>query len=227
MIPLGAGIGFALGLAGGLHCAGMCGPIVLAMDAPVGGVGARRRLLLHAAYHAGRVVTYALLGLAAGALGGVVSWLARWESAAALVSGVLMLATAIFMAGALRRPQLVQIGPAAWLTRGAAGMMQSPSPLRKLWMGLMMGWLPCGMVYAALLAAASTAGAIEGAVLMAEFGVATSLPLLAIGLASTALGAPVRRWSPKLAPLAIALLGAVLIWRGLNSAGVAPHVHHH
>jgi hypothetical protein len=227
MIPLGAGIGFALGLAGGLHCAGMCGPIVLAMDVPVRGVGAGRRLRLHAAYHAGRIATYSLLGLAAGSLGGAASSLARWESMAALVSGILMLVTAILMVGAWRRPDLVQIGPASWLTRGAGKLIQSPSPLRKLWMGLMMGWLPCGMVYAALLAAASTAGAIEGALLMAAFGVATSLPLLAIGLASTALGASVRRWSPKLAPLAIAVLGAILIWRGLNSAGVAPHVHHH
>ncbi|MDX1980009.1 MAG: sulfite exporter TauE/SafE family protein [Bryobacteraceae bacterium] len=230
MIENAAGIGFALGLAGSLHCASMCGPIVLAVGMPVSGASRLRRLLLHGAYHLGRVATYALLGMAAGWLGSGVSMLgglARLENAAALVSGGLMVITALVMVGSLRRPGLVEIGPAPWLTRASARLLQSVSPLRKAGLGLMMGLLPCGMVYAALLGAAASANALDGAVMMAAFGAATALPLLGIGLVSSALGGTLRKWSPKLTPAAIAVLGVILIWRGLNPPEVAAHVHHH
>lgn len=153
--------------------------------------------------------------------------LALWRNTAALVAGVLMVLAGVVMFGVFRRPALVQIEERNWLSRTAGRMLLSTSVGVKLGTGMLLGLLPCGLVYAALLKAMGTGGWAGGALTMAGFGVATSLPLLGMGLVS---GVWMRKHAAlgmKLTAVAVVLMGAMLVWRGLYPVTVACQLHPH
>ena len=135
---------FGLSLVASLHCAQMCGPIVLTFSL----MEPDRWSCL--SYNAGRILTYSLMGGIAGLIGqgfGSLGRLAGIEEASALACGILMVIGGLVMFGALRRPGLVQIAPVK-----AAGKLLSHRGLRaKFGLGALMGLLPCGLIYAALL----------------------------------------------------------------------------
>jgi sulfite exporter TauE/SafE len=200
---------FGLSLVASLHCAQMCGPIVLSFSLMDSGRGSSL------AYNAGRIVTYSTLGAFAGLIGqgfGSLGRLAGIEEASSLGSGVLMVVAGLMMFGALRRPELVQIGP----VRRAGKLLRRPGLAAKFGVGTLLGLLPCGLIYAALLKSMSAGSAIGGAANMLVFGLGTAVPLVALG----AFSATFLRWFGKhSAPLAasgVTLLGAVLVWRGIK-----------
>ncbi len=225
------GAGFALGLASSLHCIGMCGPIVAAMSLPLAARGKLARLAAHGAYHLGRTTTYILLGAVAGWAGASVAAagrLAGLERGAALAGGAVLLTIGLILLTRRGRSLLVQLevrAPARGATRAAARLLASRSPLPKGAMGLALGFLPCGMVYVALVKAAEAASALGGGATMAGFGAGTAVGLLALGAASALLPAAPRRWSRPAAAWATVILGAVLLWRGLGPmhASVGAH----
>src|SRR5690349_5956188 len=97
---------FGLSLVASLHCAQMCGPIVLS----IGFIDPRKRSCV--AYNAGRILTYSALGAIAGFIGGAFGSLGRLagiEEASALACGILLVIAGLVMFGALRKPRLVQI----------------------------------------------------------------------------------------------------------------------
>lgn len=222
-----AALNFSLGLAGSLHCVSMCGPIVLSWS-----ISGSNRPTSHFLYHGGRILTYGLLGAAAGWLGHAMSLLgsfARFQNAAAVIAGILMVVAGLLLAGALRKPELVQIAPVAGLTRRAARLLNDPAWTSRLRMGLLLGFLPCGLVYAALLKAMAPANAWDGALTMMLFGLGTAGPLLGLGLFSTVFSRRISKWGVPLTAVAVALMGVALIVRGLMPMSVTPagHVHHH
>src|SRR6185295_5836437 len=100
--------------------------------------------------------------------------------------------------GAVPSQVLVQIdrtGFSRFFSRTMGKLMVSPSPLSKLTLGLILGFLPCGLLYAALLKAVSAGSFAGGAVSMMAFGLGTAGALLAIGLFSSVLSLRLRRWS--------------------------------
>ena len=209
-VPLG------FGLVSSLHCTQMCGPIVLAYS-----MANRGSAVSHLCYNLGRIATYSLLGAAAGAAGGAVGLLGRLagvERTATLVAGALMVVAAALMSGMLPKSGLIAIdrfGPSRFFSRITSTLMMSSRPASKLVLGLLMGFLPCGLLYAALLQAASTGNAAAGALAMACFGAGTALALLAIGVFSTAIGARLGRWTGVLTTLSVFLMGVLLLWRGI------------
>ena len=206
---------FGLGVVSSLHCAQMCGPIVLSysMDGRSGASG-------HLCYNVGRIATYAILGAAAGAAGqamGLMGQLAGIQQTAAIVSGILMIVAGLFMTGAVPVQKLVSIdrtGVSALFSRTIGRLLLAKGALSKLALGLAMGLLPCGLLYAALLKAAATGAALNGAVSMAAFGVGTAGSLLALGLFSSAVGLRMGRWSNAIASVSVMVIGAMLVWRG-------------
>jgi hypothetical protein len=220
-------LGFALGIAGGMHCAQMCGPLAIAVTAPLHATPAPIRTLAVGAYHAGRILTYTGLGATAGLLGRSITELAMWKSTAAVVAGILMVFAGVVMFGIFRRPALVQIEERGWLSRTAGRMLLTASVPGKLGTGMLLGLLPCGLIYAALLKAMGSGDWLAGGATMVGFGIATSLPLLGMGLVS---GVWMRKHAAlgmKLTAIAIVLMGAMLVWRGLNPVTVACHLHPH
>lgn len=223
---------FALGLVSSIHCVQMCGPIVLSYSLPLAGGAAPRAELAwaHFWYNLGRVTTYTVLGGLAGAAGGAIGLTARLAGIAhggRIAAGVAMIAAGIYLTGFVRRSDLIRIdspGIAARLARAGKRFMLSIRPTSKFRLGLVLGFLPCGLVYAALLKAVDAGSALGGATTMLAFGSGTSLALGATGLASTSFGWRLGRWSNALAGAGIVFAGALLIWMGLGPAG---HVHHH
>ncbi|MDX2152354.1 MAG: sulfite exporter TauE/SafE family protein [Bryobacteraceae bacterium] len=218
-----------LGVVSSLHCAGMCGPIVLAYTLPI---ERRRRLPLHLAYNAGRIATYAILGAVAGTLGGgmvTVGRMAGLERQAAILTGILMIAAGILAGGWLPKTGLVRIGAGPGvhgaLSRAFGRFVRQGGVRSKFALGATMGLLPCGMVYAALVQAMSTSNALAGALSMALFGAGTSASLLAIGLLSGTVSARFGRYSTAVASLSVIALGAIVIWRGATAAMIPGSCH--
>ena len=119
------------------------------------------------------------------------------------------------MSGAVPSKALVRIGVTSGFSRIVGRLLLAPGALSKLALGLAMGFLPCGLLYAALLKAASTGSAGSGAASMAAFGAGTAGTLLALGLFSSAIGLRLGRWSNALASASVTVMGAALVWRGL------------
>ena len=206
----------AAGLASGVHCVGMCGGIVAAFDLkrviPIRETGAWRRRL---AFNCGRISTYAAAGAAAGTLGA-----AAYASGALPAQETLQLATSamlvlvgLYLVGANRLlAPLEALGMPLWrrLQPVAARLLPARTLPQAYAAGLAWGWLPCGMVYAALAAATFSGGAAGGAIAMAAFGLGT-LPFL---LAAGWFAARLRDWR-KLAGTAVLAFGVF----GLANAG--------
>lgn len=206
MILLGV---FLFGLLSGLHCVQMCGPIVLV-------IGRNRSAQL--AYHCGRILTYMALGALAGAAGGGLGMLGRMAGlaqGARIVSGAAMILAGIVMIGFFRKPELINIRPAGF-TRRVGRLLTAPRG--RFAVGLMLGFLPCGLIYAALLKAMDSATALSGAGTMLAFGLGTAVGLVALGFAASFAGP----WINRVAPVTVMLAGALLLWRAFTSA---PHCH--
>ncbi len=176
---------FLAGLAGSVsHCAGMCGPFVIGQvtaDAAkiATGYGEWRRagaaLLLP--YHAGRTTTYAALGAMAGASTSIFASTDSfaWISAVLLVCGAaLMAAQAVGLATRVPAPQ------EKLLRRLAAPLIVSRTPWARFALGIVLGFLPCGLIYGALGIAAGSGSALRGALAMAAFAAGTVPALIAI-----------------------------------------------
>jgi uncharacterized protein len=229
MTPLDVSVPFGFGVVSSLHCSQMCGPIVLSYS-----LAGRTGVPAHLLYNLGRLITYSTLGAAAGAAGnamGLLGRIAGYESTASVVAGVLLIVAGLLMCGLLPNSGLVTIRrfPLTRVFSGFIGrLLMSPRPASRLALGMMMGFLPCGLLYAALLKAVSTGEAVAGALTMASFAAGTSLALLTIGLFSTAIGARLGRWTSAFATAGVFLMGGFLLWRGLMpppSAGPSCHGH--
>jgi sulfite exporter TauE/SafE len=213
--------GAALGLAGSAHCAAMCGPLVVAVGR---GAGTDRRVQLRHAltYHAGRVLLYLCLGVVAGAAG-------RTLTFAGLGRGVSIGAGLLLIAAALAR-QRVMTGRLAgkwssWIAQAVAATHRwgARRPvLGPLFAGAVNGLLPCGLTYAALTAAVALGTTMAALAFMTGFGLGTVPVLLVLSMTTAAVPQALRARLRRLAPMALAILGALLVTRGLMSDPHAP-----
>jgi hypothetical protein len=211
MIPASA---FLLGFLGSLHCAGMCGPIALLLrgHGKTRGIFFLHRLL----YNSGRVVTYSLMGAAAGAAGMFFHW-AGWQQFLSVALGILLLVTAPALIPGAKNQFLRPLAPLFERVTGGLGHLISQQGNRNmLAIGLLNGWLPCGLVYSALALAATSDTVMAAAGYMFLFGLGTFPMMLMISFSGKLLSihwrTRVMRWYPYLSML----LGALLILRGLD-----------
>jgi hypothetical protein len=201
---------FVLGLAGSLHCAGMCGPLVLAMRlGPGGGAQVMGRL----AHATGRIATYCAVGVAFGLVGKtmVLAGIQRWVS---LTLGLALLAGwfgSRRMAFSLPVERVV-----AFARHRLAGLLCGRSLSASFLLGMINGLLPCGLVYAAGTAAAATGGVVSGAGYMAVFGLGTLPMLLGIGLFGRLVPLGLRLRFAHAIPASVLVLATLLILRGLS-----------
>ncbi|MBS7813734.1 urease accessory protein UreH domain-containing protein [Roseococcus pinisoli] len=191
-----AGAMFLAGLAGGVtHCAGMCGPFVIAQTVQGLPSGRLARLTgLHLLpYQLGRAAGYVALGGAAGAAVGLASLgLSRSLLAVPLVlAALLMLVQAV---PGLSLPWRLPTLPVPRLMRGLLSQ-GAPSPWRRFLLGLMLSALPCGLLYAALAAAAASGSALAGALAMLAFVAGTVPGLTGVSVLGSFFG---RRFGARL-----------------------------
>jgi hypothetical protein len=209
------------------HCAGMCGPFVLAQIGarrdPAHGVepGLRRATgLVLLPYHLGRATTYVLLGatLAAPIRIGIRLTGLSWVPAA-----MLFLAAALFLWQALRIWGIVpaaQLGAPGGIARLAGPLFAHPAGWRGYALGVVLGFLPCGLLYSALGAAAATADPLSAAIAMLGFVLGTMPMLMAIGLIGQGAAAYWRGLAQKVLPFVAAINALVLVFMGLRFGGV-------
>jgi uncharacterized protein len=202
---------FILGLAGSLHCAGMCGPLALALPAPDRRLP--RYLAGRLAYNGGRVLTYCLLGLGFGLVGQAVA-VAGFQEWMSMALGVALLA------GLALSPRLVRWSPVTRFVNALKGRMSGLLRQRSLTalgvLGLLNGLLPCGLVYVAGAGAAATGDLLQGAAYMAIFGLGTVPMMLAISLSGSLVPLRIRLRLTKAVPVAVGLLAVLLILRGMS-----------
>ncbi len=222
---------FLAGAAGSvMHCAPMCGAFVL------GQVAARMERLpgarmcesmrirsgLLLPYHLGRLTTYAALGAAAAgsmSVFGASGWPAFLPSGLLLLAGVLFLSHAL--GRGLRGGAWLDQAPAWWgrAIGRVARRIPRGSAAGEAMLGLMLGFLPCGFLYAAIAAAAAAGRPWMGAAAMLSFGLGTAPSLMLVGIAGQAAG---RRWNRAITAAAPAVMAAnaalliVLAWQRMT-----------
>ncbi len=207
--------GFLIGLVGSFHCIGMCGPIAIAL--PVTAKGTWRFYAGRFLYNIGRTVTYAFFGAMMGVIGQRF-FVAGFQQEVSIVVGALMIASAIApglvnrIFGNLKIAQTIttrlkELFSAAFRKRTVASLFV---------VGVVNGFLPCGLVYMAM-AGAATTGSIEGgAVFMAGFGLGTIPVMLGVSVAGSFIPLAVRHKISRLTPVFLFVLGVILLLRGLN-----------
>ena len=233
-LPLGL---FLAGLAGGAaHCGPMCGLFVLGQTADRLALLPAARLCemawlragLLAPYHAGRMITYSGLGAVAGLLG-TMPQVGRLAGVLLLGGALLFLLQALArIAPALPRLPGAQLAgaqragarpPAAWMAvlGRLTARLDRASATGSLLRGVALGFLPCGLLYAAIAAAASAAPPLMSAFAMASFALGTVPILAAIGITGQAAGHRWRALATRVAPVVMLINAAMLTAAALNT----------
>jgi uncharacterized protein len=199
----------SIGFLGSAHCAGMCGPILIAVNS-----GKTRGLqLLH---HAGRLITYATFGAIAGAIGQSFSVLGVQQVFSIVMGTILVLGVAIipfskkisFLEAAISKLSLKAhqvIHQKGW-----------SKPTTRFMLGMANGLLPCGLVYLAVAGAANTFTPWDGAAFMLFFGFGTIPALFLMTELGKRLSTSFSSKIRKLIPITIFVMGCLLIVRGMN-----------
>jgi sulfite exporter TauE/SafE len=228
---------FALGLTGGFgHCLAMCGPLVAAASLARGCAGGSRgvggTVGFQAAYHGGRLVTYALLGAILGVLGqaGALGALAspiqlgaptQWLK---LVAGAFMIGVGALMLGAAatgRTAQLPEptapIARSEWFGRASRALIGGGNG-RGFGLGMLMGLLPCMPLLPVEIAALATAQPLAGALTMLVFGFGTLPALVGAGALAETLGERGRTRLATATAAIVIVLGVIVAWQGMALA---------
>ncbi len=207
--------GFTLGLAGSLHCVGMCGPLSLAL--PTWQLSKTTKLFSILLYQMGRVITYSILGLLFGLAGRsiYIAGLQQWFS---IALGILILCLAAMYF--IQKHSLhfsffnrfytnIQHYIGRILKSGAG-------PSGFLLLGMANGLLPCGMIYLALAATLSLTQILQGVGFMAMFGAGTAPAMILVAYSAQMIKPSVRSLFRKSVPFFIIGAGILLILRGMN-----------
>lgn len=229
---------FLVGLAGSVHCVGMCGGIVSALSAAspprphaviaitVAPSGAAVQLGRVLAYNTGRIGSYMAAGALAGGLADGAAGLVRvaaLQQAGYWMANLMLVALGLYLMDAWRGlARLEAAGQFLWrrVQPAVKPLLPMDSALKALALGGLWGWLPCGMVYSVLLTAMLSGSAASGAAIMLAFGLGTLPMLIGLGLLGARIRAGVRRHGVRVAcgllVLGFGALGLVRATRGVS-----------
>lgn len=229
---------FLMGLLGSVHCVGMCGGIASLLGGQVspgdmknGQATIKQTIIYSLLYNIGRITSYVVAGILIAALGLVTAHAGQTvgiPDISRLVIGVLTIFFGFYLLGwTVFLSPLEKTGHLVWryIEPFASKFLPVRSPAQALLLGLLWGWLPCGMVYVALSWSVVAAEPIQGGLLMAAFGLGTMPAMFAIGAA----GVHIRKMlaSQQLRTA----IGIFVVFYGLYMAagffmGTASHSHH-
>ncbi len=210
-----------LGLVGSAaHCVGMCAPFVMIVSRRFGVPDGRHSpIAAQLWYTGGRVVTYAALGAAAGIFGGVVQragGLVGVQRAAAALAGITLVGWACLNLTERGR----STGPShGWFNRVTKHFAQR-MPGHPLSVGLLLGLLPCGLLYSAVVASSALGGPLHSALALGAFGLGTAPALLGVSLADTWFVRS-RLTLNRVSHLFVLGMGVWFLWRGLGLASAS------
>ncbi len=217
-----------IGLLGSTHCIGMCGGIVGALNAglPRSGQSLLSQVAHHFTYNAGRILSYVFAGAIAGLVGALATKFSLDTAVpfGRLIAGLIMIALGLYLAGLWHAVTAIEkAGLHIWRRIQPLGQRFLPAntPARAFGLGLVWGWLPCGLVYSALALSLVSASPRQGAVIMLGFGLGTLPMLFAMGGVAGQLVKLARH------PAMRRLVGAGIVMFGVYTCVTAFSVHGH
>ncbi|MDJ0808180.1 MAG: sulfite exporter TauE/SafE family protein [Gammaproteobacteria bacterium] len=214
---------FVVGLLGIGHCAGMCGGIIGALTFGLPEqIRSRIRSTLpyQLGYNLGRITSYTVAG---GIMGGLGMLLAEImpiyiaQQALLVVAGLFMIFLGLYLGGWwLGLSQIEKLGGGLWqrIEPYARKMLPVHTPGQAWMLGLVWGWIPCGLVYSMLVWTVSSGSVFKGAGLMFAFGLGTLPNVFGMGLVAGSLA----RWSKdirvrRFAGITVILFGIATLWQ--------------
>lgn len=219
-------IAIAMGLAGGSHCLAMCGGIGSAL-----GIIAKRPALIFS-YNAGRILSYMVAGTLVGSLGGLMqNHLPYSHTVLPIVSGLLLIFTGLYVANIWRGVTYLEKG-GYLLWKKIQPLSQHFLPVKHKYqafvLGGLWGWLPCGLVYSALLWSSTLSTGFTTGLLMLGFGLGTLPFLLAIGFAGQQVKKILQHKIIKgLLALCLIAFGCWTLFSPFFVVEHGAHMHHH
>jgi len=215
----------SLGFLGSFHCIGMCGPIALTI--PVNRSSNFSIISGSIIYNFGRILTYGILGLLFGLLGKSFA-LAGWQNILSVTLGIGILLFLFF-------PRFsaipIKMGPIIHLLEKLKSNIRKQFGVHTkqslLFIGLLNGLLPCGLVYLGIAGSIATGDALNGALFMIAFGLGTFPAMLTITVLKDYINIRFREKIRKAIPVFVSIMAVLLILRGLNLGipYVSPSVH--
>ncbi len=227
--PISVLAAFVAGAAGSVHCVAMCGGMsgALGMRARRRGATSGQAFVHGLTYQAGRITSYSLAGALAGSFGGLLQATFDVDKAALVARSLAGLVLILAAVGVLSKWRPLSrwelLGARLWKHLAPVARAIPAGGLRgSLLLGMLWGWLPCGLVYSMLLVAALAGGPLMGAATMLSFGLGTAPAVLATGL----LGGQV--WRVAAARRLNLAAGSILLIFGLLTmlAPLSGHAHH-
>ncbi len=204
-----------LGLLGSFHCVGMCGPIAFML--PVDRQNSLKKVIQISIYHLGRLLTYSLIGLVFGLVGKSL-YIFGIQQQLSIAIGLLMIAIVIIPYKTINKYNFSKpLYKFISKIKTALGKeLKKKTPDTFLTIGFLNGFLPCGLVYMALLGAIATGNALEGSLYMFIFGIGT-IPLMTTAIYfSRFLSGVIRNKIQKAIPVFVVIIGLLFILRGLG-----------
>lgn len=204
---------FILGLAGSLHCVGMCGPIALSL--PLRSKTIPGKIWGGTLWSLGRILTYSMMGALFGLIGSGFKMLGYQQTISILIGGMMILS--VFL------PTLFKKFSSGTVTnffnpirRGMQRLLKEKNNRALFLIGIFNGLLPCGLVYMAVAGAIATADFFYSIFFMALFGLGTLPLLLLVSLLGNVISLSIRETINKVVPVVVVGLGIIFILRGLT-----------
>lgn len=211
---------FFIGIAGSVHCVAMCGGIVGALTFSIPPQKSALPYVL--SYHAGRILSYSIAGALTGSLGAIFSHQVSYGLMVLnLFGGLFLIALALYIGNWWRGLVVLEkLGGKVWkpLVPWSKKFLPFRHPLAALPYGVIWGWLPCGLVYSTLSWSLASGSAVNGALVMALFGLGTLPALVSLGVVSHKLKALLNNlMTKKVIALCLLGFGLYLLFKTLAS----------
>ena len=208
--------GFIFGFLGSLHCVGMCGPIAFSL--PTGGIkNPIKKIYLISLYHLGRIFSYALIGLFFGLIGKGLSLFGIQQVLSIIIGALMILSvvsyyTSSFKIGLYKPIYNFMLKLKMYL----GAQFKNKNPDTFLTIGFLNGFLPCGLIYIAVLGSLSFGNVFHSMLYMILFGLGTVPLMTATSYLKSFISLNTRLWLQKLVPILIIALGILFVIRGLG-----------
>lgn len=206
-----------MGLAGSLHCVGMCGPIAIALPGKrklswsMGG----QKLI----YQLGRVTSYTMLGIVAGLAGSTIVEAGFSQHLSVLAGSVMVVMAILHLVlhkELIHSKVLGRVGAVMERKIGAKLASRKGGAQAHYLIGILNGLLPCGLVLSALVGSIGTGGLVEGALFMTMFGLGTVPLMSAVAVLGGVISCQVRNKLRTAVPVIAIMIGVVFVLRGLS-----------
>lgn len=202
---------WSIGILGSLHCIGMCGPIALSI--PLRG----HKWLSMLIYNSGRIVTYSFLGCLFGLVGKAIV-ITGFQQTLSVSAGIIIILTVFF---SFSGQKFIPWPPfyqrfITQIRNQFAHLFQEKTYRSLFLIGIFNGFLPCGLLYLAIIGSLATGDPFSGSLFMMFFGLGTLPAMMFAGILRTLIDAPLKAKINKILPILTLVLGCLLIIRGMN-----------